>query len=111
MKNKILMSIPILALLFVSFASASMPGAFSLRDVDNNPWDINVNSNGITGNGYLIDGNVGYSLYQTGGTWFARLQVGRIRGNWFPVTVNYDAVSGIFTIPGLGISANVINLI
>ena len=109
MKNKILMSVPILALLFVSVVSATF-GGFSLREASDSPWDVNVNSNGVSGSGSLNGGNVIYYLSQTNGNWEARLQIGRERGNWFPIALSYNPISGTLNIPALGISTNVINL-
>lgn len=111
--NKAIYIAPALLILTVASVLATA-GIFDLREATNETKDVSIYSNGVTGSGYIIDGMNGnsritYQFEQTNGTWQERTQIGRIRGNWQPVTLDYNSTAGTVNITQLGLAVNVIN--
>lgn len=115
--NKVLYAAPLVALMLMTTFVLATETSFSLRSAVGEAKNVNINSNGVTGSGYVIygmngDSRVTYAFEQKDSVWTLRyLQIGRTRTAYnVPVTVNFDASTGVLTIPESGISANVVNL-
>jgi|SRR3990167_5385264 len=107
--NKSLYIVPLVALILMSTFALAVSG-YSLREAVGETKDVNINSNGLTGNGYIITSSASYSFEQNNGAWLARTQIGRVRGAWVPVTLTYNSIAGTVTIPELGLVVSVVNL-
>ena len=110
MKSKLLYAAPVVALLLMTTFVIASSTDFSLRSAVGESKNVNINSNGVTGNGYIITSSASYSFEQNNGAWLARTQIGRVRGAWVPVTLTYNSIAGTVTIPELGLVVSVVNL-
>lgn len=114
MNKKIFFIGALLGILFMSTFALALGAGYSYREAPTEVKDVNFNSNGMNGNGYVISGlngdsRITYTFEQTNGVWKARTQIGRVRYNWQPVTVrlitNYCTQTTTLIVPELRLTA------